>query len=101
MKAIDHVGPGWAPFVQILLDELQRDGVKILQVKEKFGQLRVYGKEGEGTNVPHIETLIRAACYLASHTCATCGKEGELRSDLDWKQVLCEEHYTEEVDKYV
>jgi hypothetical protein len=47
---------------------------ELLQVKEKFGGLR-------------IETAV----HESFHTCEVCGQPGELRED-SWIKTLCDEH---------
>lgn len=68
------------------------------QVKEKFGQARVYYQLDEG--VPDSEpdlakqlmTLKVAAELASSKVCAVCGRPGSIDQDLGWMLALCEEH---------
>jgi hypothetical protein len=60
---------------------------EILQVKEKFGVLRIYVK---GANAA-IRQRIGAAAQESFHTCEVCGQPGELREG-SWIKTLCDEH---------
>lgn len=89
-----QVGPGWRPIVLRLLDDLRRaaegDGapVRIRQIKEKFGELRVYVRGGGQAALD----AIGAAEQEASATCETCGAPGRLRRARSYLQVLCGVH---------
>lgn len=83
-----YVGPGWLPILDELGAELERLGVHVQQVKEKFGGLRVY-TDADGTE--EVDTLIREACRRANKTCEECGEPGTLRKG-GWLQTLCDEH---------
>jgi hypothetical protein len=60
---------------------------KILQVKEKFGGLRVYVNDANDAIRQRIET----AALESFHTCEICGQPGELREE-SWIKTLCDEH---------
>lgn len=97
---------GWYPLIATLLDALERiatdsqPGLRVVQIKEKFGGLRVYiegaaefDEDGKSTEVG---ALIRGACQDALHVCEFCGEDGELRKDLPWIRTLCEIDYLRE-----
>lgn len=82
------VGPGWSE----LLDELDAElyaaypEYKTLQVKEKFGLLRVYLED------PFREDLYRIIGKYeqeSSITCQECGQPGTIRSP-GWIRVHCD-----------
>jgi hypothetical protein len=60
---------------------------EILQVKEKFGGLRIYVNNADEA----IRQRIEAAEQESFHTCEVCGQPGRLRED-DWIKTLCDEH---------
>lgn len=60
---------------------------EVLQVKEKFGGLRVHVKDGNDA----IRRRIEAAIQESFHTCEVCGQSGKLREDGLIK-TLCDEH---------
>lgn len=93
------IGNGWSHIIVALMEMIQdyidETNAKIevaipqfvlIQVKEKFGILRIYSKGGDGTTSAYVEM----AEVLSRHTCEMCGKPGEIRSGA-WTKVLCEE----------
>lgn len=61
---------------------------KVLQVKEKFGGLRVYTSSG----TPEVHAQIRVAELLAARTCQECGStEGVERIGGSWMRTVCPE----------
>ena len=78
-----------SPTIAITLEENQ---VKIFQIKEKFGQLRIYVTE----YLPHmhtdIERLIARAEVRADLTCYNCGTvTNKLEQTKGWVSYLCPE----------
>lgn len=61
---------------------------RVLQVKEKFGDLRFYVDHGDN----QIFALIEMAAYLSAATCEKCGAPGT-RRDGGWIKTLCDEHH--------
>jgi hypothetical protein len=81
------VGIGWKDIVQPVVDLCEQRGVKIAQIKEKFGSLRIYLD-----SVSHdddINKAIEAAECKADITCEKCGDIGKLRDDRSWLKTLC------------
>lgn len=83
-------GPGWHPLIKEALTKLEAlnsADQAVLQVKEKFGGLRIY------LSVHNDETdaIIRAAELEASRTCEECGaqEQVELRGG-GWLKNLCD-----------
>lgn len=84
-------GPGWSAIV----DKLHRDllaldpGYTLIQVKEKFGYLRVYVR-----TQPDVQELADHLCGDAARksavTCEGCGDPGQLRDQRAWRLTLCE-----------
>lgn len=60
---------------------------KILQIKEKFGDLRFYTQGGDD----YVRGLITMAESMTEHTCEVCGNVGRKRGK-GWIKVLCDEH---------
>lgn len=98
-----EVGEGWKPLVEELIKRLKLetswDG-EILQIKEKFGELRFYIRAGS----PEIWKIIDEYEEKSRHTCEVCGQPGELRGYLPWisqsTKTLCEEHLNEKLQDY-
>jgi hypothetical protein len=90
--ALEH-GPGWYEIVV----KLDRDpsetspDVRYLQIKEKFGTLRVYAENTDEKSM----SLIEAAERASETTCEECGLPGRLRGDRYYVQTLCDIHAKE------
>lgn len=88
-KCFDFSPPrGWRGIVEALCDELAKTGCKVVQVKEKFGGLRVYA-HGEG-DVEAANAAIAAAEDRAWHTCQDCGASGAKLRRGGWARTLCD-----------
>lgn len=90
--ALRSVGPGWVPLVMRLWDWLEQTDPQahVVQVKEKFGGLRVYIDFSKhlppGGHKPRYD--IEAESF---RTCEWCGRPGEPRYDRHWIKTLCDE----------
>ena len=84
---------GWYPILKELIDDLIQLGwdKETCQVKEKFGGLRFYINEGSD----EIYKRIVESENISYKTCETCGENGELRTDIGWYLILCDNHYNE------
>ena len=89
--------PGWYPLVEKLLLDFralpQEDGmVRINQIKEKFGGLRVHVEvSGSDDFKERVRDMIEQAEKEASRTCEFCSNPGVLRTP-GWTRVTCEKH---------
>jgi hypothetical protein len=89
-------GPGWYDIIYELSAQLEkmiaalpaksRQHVKAVQVKEKYGQLRVY----MSVYIPEMEELISEAERKSGTICADCGKPGQLIGD-GWYYTACKD----------
>ena len=86
-QALASVGPGWSELVRAFFQACQDAGVEIVQVKEKFGGLRMY----TGETPEHLWGLIADIEKKSYKTCEDCGKHGKPRTG-GWVRTLCEEH---------
>lgn len=86
------IGEGWKPLVRDLLAKLLEldPTIQILQVKEKFGGLRVYYVSNRDT-YDAADELVAEAEALAARTCENCGKPGHTRTDRAYVITLCDE----------
>ena len=92
-------GEGWWPIIDKMCDEMKEldIGVKFVQIKEKFGELRAYY---EHDNVSDSSSALKLLCRLndvtdraeraSLKTCERCGKPGKLRHH-SWLKTLCDE----------
>lgn len=117
------VGPGWWPLVEeycqksqdLLREHHETSAWYIRQIKEKFGELRIYVRPStEPLNVDwHSESLhdidppqptpvqellsdLRSQIVeRANHTCEECGEPGGLRVLNGWYRTCCDRHFRE------
>lgn len=92
-------GEGWYPLIEELCNKvkniLEKNGIKnveefeVVQVKEKFGQLRFYYS---GYFDKEIEKLIGKYEKKSGKTCEVCGEEGKLLKSHGWWMTRCEKH---------
>jgi hypothetical protein len=94
-----YVGPGWHKLIEELSHLIQSrinwsiktsnpiPQVKMRQIKEKFGGLRIYYDGGDDA----IGGMVDMAEAIAEFTCEECGKPGRYR-DGGWIKTLCDEH---------
>ena len=94
-ECFDYSPPdGWDAIVERLLSDIAfvDPKAKIHQVKEKFGELRVYLDRGTDDTWEALSDLIHEAEEQCAKTCQRCGKPGELRNKNSWYYVACEDH---------
>lgn len=84
-----EVGSGWLELITKLIEDIietkPSKNFSIVQVKEKFGGLRVYTRHGK----EEIYNLIDIAEKKSYEVCETCGDTGTLRRD-SWYNVSCD-----------
>ena len=97
-------GEGWIPLIEETFDKIEEIlkenpdlDFQVVQVKEKFGTLRIY-YFGEGRN-EQIDTLIDICIDKCDKICEACGEKGELREKRYWYITLCDKHYEEWIKK--
>ena len=105
--AYEECPEGWQETAKKVEAVLLAEGVKINQIKEKFGGLRVYWDWPDEWNdledetfhdkCEQIECLIDIADWVCQRTCMVCGEEGKMYND-GWVVVLCDEHKQEDDD---
>lgn len=93
-QGLEAVGPGWHGLVQEAFVKLP-PGHIIVQVKEKFGGLRIYFEipqkpyqHGEGAS--EYEALLNDLEMRSLKTCEECGKPGK-PGGSGWIKTYCEE----------
>ncbi len=78
---------GWFNILLDLGKKADLSGVRLFQVKEKFGTLRVYADDP----TPEVKALIAKAEALSETTCETCGMPGSLRKKSSgWVYTACD-----------
>ncbi|WP_460091701.1 MbcA/ParS/Xre antitoxin family protein [Pseudomonas sp. S2_E02] len=85
---------GWGDLIQATLWLVQQRArmspldVKVTQVKEKFGQLRIYHRGGDES----IGAAFDIAELVSGCVCEICGIQGEVISVDGWLQARCSQH---------
>ena len=96
------IGNGWLQEVYNLSKEISENfpDIKILQVKEKFGDLRIYYAPYSDT----ADQMIQNTETACSKICEQCGSKIEVhKSGKFWTKTLCKFHREEQKrhdDKY-
>lgn len=93
-------GEGWIDLIDRMCQELmeKHPWVEFTQIKEKFGQLRVYIAPSQVT-LPEYDAarkLIGRYEAESDSICEQCGAPGKLNRERGWIRVECEEHWTNE-----
>ncbi len=86
-----QVAAGWMPIVEEMLVALKDLPITIVQIKEKFAQLRVYADDVTDEQATEIAIIIEIATDKARHTCEICGKPGK-PVNTNILGVRCEAH---------
>lgn len=93
---------GWADVIEATLWLVQQRAgvsgldVKVTQVKEKFGQLRIYHRGGDGS----IGAAFHIAELVSGCVCEICGMPGGVISVEGWLQARCGQHSgPEQIDR--
>lgn len=85
---------GWADVIEATLWLVQQRAkvsaldVKVTQVKEKFGQLRIYHRGGDES----IGAAFDIAELVSGSVCEMCGMPGGVISVEGWLQARCGQH---------
>lgn len=79
------VGSGWGGLIDELFDILEAHEVEATQVKEKFGQLRVYTYPANEELYTEIEKLEQRSAKI----CETCGAPGRIVNRGGWLRTIC------------
>lgn len=88
-------GAGWLGILETLCERLSeartQDNIerfRILQIKEKFGTLRVYHSSTNPTICKHVH----CAEEMSSTVCEVCGASGRLIFNGGWQRTRCANH---------
>lgn len=88
-----EVGDGWFELLAKSFGDIERaaqssgvDAAHLVQVKEKFGLLRIYV---QGPSHDAIDDVLQRAEQASTVICEACGRNGNLVSDIGWLRVRC------------
>jgi|WetSurSiteA1Bulk_404760.scaffolds.fasta_scaffold02200_11 hypothetical protein len=84
-------GDGWFNILDKLFEKLNNHDIELMQVKEKFGGLRIYINGG----TDEVYDLIDKAEQESFTICEKCGKPGKNQEINYWLYTVCEEHKKE------
>jgi len=88
-------GDGWYDIIdQVCKDitNLDKDGeIKFMQLKEKYGAIRIYIKSFPTKYKKKLNQIIDDAEIKSYQTCEFCGKTGVSPSGEKWITTLCDE----------
>ena len=84
-------GEGWLDLIDKMSQELSQYGCRYLQLKEKFGWLRVHCMYSP-TDSAVVNEIINRYESLSKTTCETCGAEGTIKPKGGWLKCSCERH---------
>jgi len=95
-EARHAVGAGWQKIVDRVFDYVEgHPTIKVEQVKEKFGGLRLYWycwPQDDSDGVFDVmEALVREAERESFEVCEACGQPGVVRTG-GWLKTLCDTH---------
>lgn len=85
-------GDGWYELIYNMLNDIQEycirewvPAVKFLQIKEKFGTLRVYTE----SYCPEIDEIIGKYSSKSATICEICGANATLDVESKWMRTRC------------
>jgi hypothetical protein len=95
-------GDGWRDLVETAIGRIATavaaapsGSLKIGQIKQKFGTLRLYLDSRRGLPEATCATIEEAICLAEARsacTCETCGAGGRLYAKNGWLLTACEQH---------
>jgi hypothetical protein len=84
-EAVQKVGKGWEELVRRVYSAKANIPIGIIQVKEKWGGLRIYTE--------HMHEVLDAVIHKVEREsftiCEDCGKSATLRKKNMWYKTLC------------
>lgn len=83
------VGNGWHSLVDEAYDLCEKYGVEITQVKEKFGQIRIYTGIAKEEVADEVDPRIWEIESRSGSICECCGQPSTLQSRGGWLKSIC------------
>lgn len=86
------VGSGWHALLDEVFDYFERQAVEVLQVKEKFGQLRIYVTSASDEMYVSEDVYAKIAEIerRSGRICETCGAPSTLQNRGGWVKSICD-----------
>ena len=90
-NARESVNPGWWAILDTYIPQiLAIDPKAQIEVKEKFGTLRIWVGSENVEDCSVFDPIIEAAEEASKMVCEICGSPGQLRPKQHWIQTLCD-----------
>ncbi len=91
---------GWYYLIHNMLtelSELNNSSIKVSQIKNKFGALRVYVDPLDNSNFDYfiddeVYSIISKFENDSRHTCELCGLIGNIKNCNGWLRCTCDNH---------
>lgn len=101
---LDCMPEGWArAFGKQMCDDLiealgdYADEWVIIQVKEKYGELRIYDTGCPSEIYDKVQSIINKYSYISRFVCVRCGSLDARMYDDGWMSPFCEECFTKQM----
>jgi hypothetical protein len=93
VRCVPSCHDGWQRIVDSAVDLIvaAAPGTRIMEIKQKFGTLRIYCDTPREA-VAQVERIVAAAEAQSGLTCEVCGDPGVLYDIADWLAVRCPKH---------
>lgn len=97
-EALAQVGSGWSDLVkEVYTSMLDYPGTELVQVKEKFGRLRIYWdspqtKKEDASKLKPFADVIRLVETRSGNICEVCGDPGKVIDLNGWFSARCQAH---------
>lgn len=79
------VGAGWSGLIDELFDLFEQYKSEPTQIKEKFGQLRIYAFPANEEMYDAIEEIEKRSAKI----CETCGAPSKIHNRGGWLKSIC------------
>jgi len=96
-SGVEYVGDGWYKIINDCLAQLLvvliPTKAEVVQIKEKFGTLRIYVEwNGDSGKTPYdiVNKVITEAENKSAITCEECGQPGTIDKSFPWVKTLCD-----------
>ena len=85
-----QVGPGWKILVKQFIKIVEVHSGIVCQIKEKFGNIRLYALFPNGTNNSSVYDEIHAIENMSNNMCEYCGGLGTVCCNTSWLKNHCD-----------
>lgn len=90
IQVAHECGSGWKQLIDPITARADSNGYTMMQIKEKYGALRLYYVPGPIDDI-EFEDMVDDAELASTKICEMCGKPGHLMDKGGWLKTLCQE----------